>query len=473
MRNNVKCNCHICKVERSLFTSLNETQVIERFSRLVASSPPLAGFARPSALIQRLHDRSNNPTHSPSASELLGALIYAGPSVGDNELSQSVLVLAFTPTIHRTYWEVRAWFRELEPEDIAQQTFAFFLQLTASAPPDMLNNHIAFVLSQALHRNAVRWARREQTKLLERERFVEEHGEFVEPSEAPQFESVSLLKDFLAYCVRKGIISEFERDLLLRVKVDGFLAKEVLDRHTVLSSKAVHVRIQRIIKRLQDAAWQFPSPNGNPAKAVESVEPIQTQNLSKSMSTFSLSTFPGGAAISVSRRQLSLDIPPGQTTAKAQQSSTRKQDSLIRFANLTLANERQCVIREVASRRLAALQPSGFALALHRCKKSGGSLPSNPDAGPARIFGKELAGNEENPTKQICFPLARHQGLAPSRIPHRFVLADLRIGGIRPSRRWLTVGERRQRFDAGVHDHHRSRPLARVHCRRRFDFRFW
>ena len=125
MRSNAKCNCHICKVERSLFTSLNETHVIERFSRLAASSPTLAGFARPSALIQRLHDRSNNPAHSPSASQLLSALMYAGPSVGDNELSQSVLVLAFTPTIHRTYWEVRAWFRELEPEDIAQQTFVF------------------------------------------------------------------------------------------------------------------------------------------------------------------------------------------------------------------------------------------------------------------------------------------------------------------------------------------------------------
>jgi hypothetical protein len=467
MRSNAKCNCHICKVERSLFTSLNETQVIERFSRLAASSPPLAGFARPSALIERLHDRSNNPAHSPSASELLGALIYAGPSVGDNELSQSVLVLAFTPTIHRTYWEVRAWFRELEPEDIAQQTFAFFLQLTASVPLDMLNNHIAFVLSQALHRNAVRWARREQAKLLERERFVEEHGEFVEPSEAPQFEAVSLLKDFLAYCVRKGIISEFERDLLLRVKVDGFLAKEVLDRHTVLSPKAVHVRVQRIFKRLQDAARGCPSSNGNPAKPVESVEPMQTKNLSKSMSTFSLSTFPGGAAISVSRRQLSLDIPPGQATTKAQQSSTRKQDSLIRFANLTLANERQCVIREVASRRLAALQPSGFALALHRSTQSGESLPSNPDAGPARIIRKEFADNEEIPPKKICL------SLAAARIRHILLLADSRISGVRSSGRWLAVGERRQRFDASVHNHNRSWPFSRLYCGRRFDVRFW
>jgi hypothetical protein len=29
---------------------------------------------------------------------------------------------------------VRAWFRDLEADDVAQQILAFFLQLTASAP---------------------------------------------------------------------------------------------------------------------------------------------------------------------------------------------------------------------------------------------------------------------------------------------------------------------------------------------------
>jgi hypothetical protein len=467
MRKNLRCNCHICKVERHLFTALSEPPRSLQFSIVVSSSPPLAKFPNVADLLSDLHGRRGGDSAGKLVSELLASLIRVGSTIPDFELIQSVLVLAFTPTIHRTYWEVRAWFRELEPEDIAQQTFAFFLQLTASAPLEMLNNHIAFVLSQALHRNAVRWARREQAKLLERERFVEEQGELVEPSEAPQFESVSLLKDFLAYCVRKGIVSEFERGLLLRVKVDGFLAKEVLNRNTVLSPKAVHVRIQRIIKRLQDAARECPSSNGNPAKPVESVEPMQTKNLSKSMSTFSLSTFPGSAAISVSRRQLSLDIPPGQATTKAQQSSTRKQGSLIRFANLTLANEQQCVIREVASRRLAALQPSDFALALHHSTKSGESLPSNPDADPARIIRKEFADNEESPPKKICL------SLAPARIRHILLLADSRINGIRSSGRWLAVGERRQRFDASVHNHNRSWPFSRLYCGRRFDVRFW
>ena len=191
------------------------------------------------------------------------------------------------------------------------------------------------------------------------------------------------------------------------------------------------------------------------------------------MSTFSLSTFSGGAAISVSRRQLSLDIPPGQATAKTQQSPTRKQDSLIRFANPTLANEQRYVIREVASRRLAAIQPSGFALPLHRCKNSGGSLPSNPDAGPARIIRKELADNEEIRPKHICLPLARLGGLAPARVRHILLLANSRISSVRSVDRRLSLGERRQRLDAGVHDYHSAWPLTRFYCGRRLDLRFW
>ncbi len=466
MRDNLRCNCHICKVERYLLISLSEAPGSADFSKFVASSPPLAKFTSVSDLLGHLHVRRNGDSAGALVSELLTSLVRAGTAIPDLQLIQSVLVLAFTPTIHRTYREVRAWFRELEPEDIAQQTFAFFLQLTASAPGDMLNNHIAFVLSQALHRNAVRWATREQAKLLDRERFFEERGKLGEPTKAAEFESVCLLKDFLDYSVRKGIISEFERDLLLRMKVDGFVAKEVLDRHAVLSPKAVHVRIQRIIKRLQDAAREFPSSNGNSAKSMEFVEPIQTKNLSKSMSTFSLSTFSGGAAISKSRRQLSLDSSPSRSKTKTQQFSAIHRN-LLAFATRSKAIRRSRVISGAAPQPLAANQASVSPLHTSRPTQSGESWPSNPDAGPARILRKEVAGNEENPPKQICLPLA------PARSRHLLLLADSRISGVRPGPRRLAVGERSQRFDAGVHDDHRSRPVARFHCGRRLDLRFW
>jgi hypothetical protein len=68
-----------------------------------------------------------------------------------------------------------------------------------------------------------------------------------------------------------------------------------------------------------------------------------------------------------------------------------------------------------------------------RVTRSGESLPSNPDAGPARIIRKELAGNEEFPSKQICFPLA------PARVRHIVLLADSRVSGIRPGGRGLIL----------------------------------
>jgi hypothetical protein len=90
-----------------------------------------------------------------------------------------------------------------------------------------------------------------------------------------------------------------------------------LDRHTVLSPKAMHVRIHRIMKRLQDTAGTL-SPNGNLPKPVESEGLEKAKNSSDSVSTFSLSTFPGDAAISKSRRQLSLDTSPTQSTPRQQ-----------------------------------------------------------------------------------------------------------------------------------------------------------
>lgn len=464
MRENLGCNCHICRVERHLFTAVDQFPGTDRFRKITTISPVLATFADARALIGHLHAQKRGEYRPPSPSEVLRAIIEAGRDIGDPEMSQSVLVLAFMPTIHRTYREIRAWFQELATEDIAQQTFLLFLELAASTAAGLLGGQLSFALARSLHRNTLRWARREQLMLFEEDRFREEQQHAAEPSEDAYFEPASLLEDFLDYCVRREIISAFERTLLLKIKVNGFVAKEAADTHTVLSPKAVHMRIQRIMKKLQDAAGSNVIEMKLP-KGVESVEPKRRKNLSQCASTFSLSMSTGNLAIGKSRRQLSLDIPPRQVTAKAQQFSTRKQDSLALFPSLTSANERTSVVRGAASRRLAAIPISDSVLTLRNSKKSGESLPS--------ILRKELAGNEESPAKENCLPLALYQGHAPSITAASLLLAHLRISGIRSGARWLALGERRERVDASVHDHHRSRSLARFHCGRRFDLRFW
>lgn len=280
MRENHRCRCHVCKVEESLFASLSESPGSDRFLNLASCSPSLANFTSAIALIEHLHAQRDSASQPPSANEILTALIGCGRDSESAETSQSVLVLAFMPAIHRTFREVCVWYKELLPEDIAQQTLTYFLELAASAPVGLVDCQLSFLLARSLRRNTFRWARREQLTRLDQERLAEVGANQAEPGEDSHQESITLLTDFLDYSIRVGILSTFERDLLIRVKVDGFEAKELLDRHAVLSPKAVYVRVQRIMKRLQDAA-ATPSPNGNSPKPVKSQAEEKSNNLQK------------------------------------------------------------------------------------------------------------------------------------------------------------------------------------------------
>jgi len=466
MRDNLRCNCHICKVERHLFISLSEPPGDARFAALAVNSAPLARFATVPDLLADLHAgrERDSPTSVPG--ELLSALIQTGAAQGEFELIQSVLVLAFTPTIHRTYREVRAWFRDLEPEDIAQQVLAFFLELAASAPVETLNSLLPIMLARSLRKNAFRWAEKETRILLQREMSKQGHPKNAEPAVLDNFENVSILNDFLDYCCQIGTLSAFERDLLIKIKIEGFLIKEIPSANPVLSARAVECRIQRILKRLQKVALQGVTGQLAPTKIAEPQESRGRRNSSPQARTFSLRSFFDFLPISKSRRQLSLDSSPSQRNSKQQQLSRIHRNLLI-FVTPSTAIRRTRVIPGAAPQRRAVNQSSGSPLPLSRPTKSGEMLPSNPDAGSARIIRKELAGNEENPPKQICLPLV------PARIRHILLLADFRVSGVRSSRRWLALGERSQRFDERVHDDHRSWPVARLHCGRRLDLRFW
>lgn len=465
MKENLQCHCHICKVERHLLLSLSESPGVERFAKLTLNSPPLANFADASILIEHLRSQRDGHIEPPSASEVLGALIQCGSNIEDSELSQSVLVLAFIPTIHRTYREVRAWYRDIPTEDIAQQILAYFPELAASAPIGLLKSHLSFALARSLRRNAVRWARRETLILLEKEKGQQERKSTRERAAQDTFEPVSLLNDFLDYCCRIGILSPFERDLLFKLKVEGFLAKEVSHTNTVLSGKAVQRRIERIMDRLRKAASE--SFAGQGCKILRAEDSSEPKNVSRKAGHFSLGPAADFLALGKSRRQFSLDISPGQTTTKVQQFSKRKQDSLSRFVILPLEKWQQYVIQGVTSRRFAAIEPSGSLLSLLLHTTSGESLPSNPDAGPARIIPKEIARNEKISSEQIRAPLA------PARVLYFLRVARSRNGGLRPSTRWLALGERRQRPDAGIHHDHRTGSFARFHCGRRFDLCVW
>ena len=114
MRENLQCNCHICKIERHLVISLSEPPYSLAFLRLAGAAPPLGGFSNALALVEHLHAHRDGGMSVPSASEVVGSLMKSSSVLPETELRNSVLVLSFVPMIHRTYREVRAWFREIE-----------------------------------------------------------------------------------------------------------------------------------------------------------------------------------------------------------------------------------------------------------------------------------------------------------------------------------------------------------------------
>jgi hypothetical protein len=263
MRDNLRCDCHICYTEDRVFEVLVDPSGSTRFLALANSFPVLAKFTNISELLAYLHSPRNGDYDWSEAGETLTTLIRAQASLPDLELIHSVLVLAFAPTIHRTYREVCAWFRELEQEDVAQQILTFFLELIVSARAENVAGLLPIALSRSLRKTSFRWAQREQRALLKRQQELRTELDSGQPAAEPTFQSISVLNDFLDYCTRQALLSPFERHLLIKFKVDGFSGKEIQNHHSVLSEQAVHLRVHRIMQRLEHAALALGTKNGD------------------------------------------------------------------------------------------------------------------------------------------------------------------------------------------------------------------
>jgi DNA-directed RNA polymerase specialized sigma24 family protein len=465
MRDKIQCNCHICKTERHLIVSLSEKPYSDEFLIVANSAIPLSTFPSALALVEHLHTQRNGVISVPSASEIMTSLIQNNSLVSRAELKNSVLVLSFIPMIHRTYREVRAWFREIEPEDIAQQILTLFLDLVSSVSAIPMNNYLPIALTRALRKNSFRWAEKEKRHTIQRE--TDKSQEFAEPGANDTFEAVSVLNDFLNHCHGIGILSTFERDLLIKLKVEGFFAKEIIQTHTALSEKAVHSRVERILQRLQKAANELSIKDTPASFSVSPKDLRKKKNNSLKTGSFSSENQNGTLPISKSRRQLSLDSSPKQSESKQQQVAAPQRNLSPTIATLSPASGRARVISGAAPLRRAAIQSSVLPPTLARHTKFGERLSSNPDAGSPRVIPKELDANEELLSKQIRPPLA------PASVRRIFLVSRSRNVSICARGRRLTMGERSQRFDDGVHNYHRAWALTRLHCGRRTDLRFW
>ena len=198
-----------------------------------------------------------------------------------------------------------AWFRELEPEDIGQQILAFFLELVVSAATENLVAILPIAISRSLRKISFRWAEKERRALRKRQEEVQTDGR--ERAADPTFESVSVLNDFLDYCTRQSLLSPFEREILIRFKVDGFTYKEIQNRHTVLTDQAVRLRVHRIMQRLQEAALTLGTAPDGLNNAARHVTLASHKKSPTDVKHFPLKHSADFLPISKSRGQLSLD----------------------------------------------------------------------------------------------------------------------------------------------------------------------
>jgi hypothetical protein len=87
MRDDLRCDCHICKVERHIFDLLAEPPGSIEFLRFASTSPQLAKFTNVSELLAYLHSPRSGDYACSDVGQLLTALVAALATVASAEVS--------------------------------------------------------------------------------------------------------------------------------------------------------------------------------------------------------------------------------------------------------------------------------------------------------------------------------------------------------------------------------------------------
>jgi DNA-directed RNA polymerase specialized sigma24 family protein len=253
------CDCLICRLEESLIDELSQEKSREEYRLWARSSEVLAVFPTASELIAHLHRQSED--QNSSADEVIAELVRTGMNGRLDPIGQSLLLLVFVPTIHRTTTQISAAFPSLGRDDTAQHLFATLLGFLHSQELRSQRSHLAFIVARRMRRNAFRWAIRECRLDLPMDWdpapvTSEETDEARQESHARV-----LLAKFLDDCQRSGWLSEEERQLLAQLKLEGITGAE-LARRSGHSVTAIYHRIQRVLERLRRIARK--SGSGTP-----------------------------------------------------------------------------------------------------------------------------------------------------------------------------------------------------------------
>jgi len=259
------CNCLICRLETSLVAELGNERANDGPEVSADSWGLFSGFAAPLDLVRELHAREDGHDGS-SADRVLSELLKRNSNAPLPSLWQKLLLLVFIPTIHRTTSQITALFPSLARDDASQHVVCVFLQFLRSPELETRHTHIAFTISRKLRRQAFRWAIRESRGSPPEDFGPNPLVYAEEPAgDEPRYAGV-LLRQFLDDCQRMAWLSAEERDLLVRLKIEGATYGE-LAGHNGLGAEGVRHRIRRLLNRLRSVAREAP-----PGRAPEQLE---------------------------------------------------------------------------------------------------------------------------------------------------------------------------------------------------------
>ncbi len=268
------CPCAVCNVEAALLDSFSTQSARIHFQALATNYPVLNHFSSPVELVEHLHEQGGTANQN-AGSEILHALIHAITERPFEVIGQQLLLLAFTPAIHKIFREMCQRVPMLAPDDIAQQTWLVFLQVARSPALLTQNGQLPVALAMNCHKAMLRLAIKETRCASAAEDSSQPPAE---PLSEDNFEDAILLEDWLKQAQRKGLLSEEDYDLLLKLKYEGLEAKELAEANgmTPAAHRRLHRRLQTILNRLQREARgrrvSRPTENSSKTKA-ESIHP--------------------------------------------------------------------------------------------------------------------------------------------------------------------------------------------------------
>jgi hypothetical protein len=237
----VLCGCALCRLEPRLLRALSSTEP-DAIDGLFLTSGSLHRCSSVPALLSHLKASTADTGSDDSLRELLTAR-PRNPS-----FIESVLVLAFLPTLHTTVRRVRRQQPGLSPDDIAQQALSILLQYLRSGELHSRQSHFAFAISRAIKRKIFEWAQRES-----RGNGASSHWDGAtlnEMAEADSFERHLLLRQFLDRCVTKRLITDSELNLLVQFKLDGG-SFEAVNGSNGSSTNALRQKLKRLVRKLR------------------------------------------------------------------------------------------------------------------------------------------------------------------------------------------------------------------------------